>query len=324
MSINGMQNTNVGQYCELFELDLRPISFDMPSVAIITAGTVSTNGYYYITGIDLLAAGLLPGSIITVSGFVDPSANATYAEINTITTTTISNDTFTLKLHNILSIEVSAAVSIVKYPTLLHHFTTAVMPDRSPIVWHGASYQPFPIEAEGFEVSSEGALPTPIIRISNVSRFFSALVPKVGDFVGAKIRRTRTLIEHTDNGINPDPTAHFPIDDYVVNRMVKNNAIMIEWELASAMDQEGRKIPGRQCFRDTCTYVYRQWNSKTATFDYHTANACPYTAGTYFTKNDVSTAAPNLDQCSHQVSGCVARFGNSELPFRGFPGLQMA
>ena len=42
--------------------------------------------------------------------------------------------------------------------------------DGIAISFGGVSYTPVPVEAEGFEWSGKGALPTPRLRVSNVTR----------------------------------------------------------------------------------------------------------------------------------------------------------
>jgi lambda family phage minor tail protein L len=99
-----------------------------------------------------------------------------------------------------------------------------------------------------------------------------------------------------------------------------HNKRIIEWQLSSAIDQQGVTLPGRQVLRDTCTHTYRSFNTVTQTFDYSNAT-CPYTGALSFGLDDAPSGASG-DICSKQLSGCKKRFGNNgNLPTRAFPGV---
>lgn len=68
-----------------------------------------------------------------------------------------------------------------------------------PVVWQGNTYQPFPIESEGFDISTKGSLPRPKIRVANVNGMFSAEIRKNDDLVGCKIIRKRTFGRYLDD-----------------------------------------------------------------------------------------------------------------------------
>jgi phage-related protein len=69
---------------------------------------------------------------------------------------------------------------------------------RASIVWQGVTYNPWPVEASGFEFSGRGQLPTPHIKLANIGGLASALVVAYGDLVGAKITRKRTFAKYID------------------------------------------------------------------------------------------------------------------------------
>lgn len=65
-------------------------------------------------------------------------------------------------------------------------------PQQSSIYWQGEEYSLRPIQAEGFEMTGQGAQPMPTLFVGNVGWFITALVLYVEDLVGAKLIRHRT------------------------------------------------------------------------------------------------------------------------------------
>lgn len=193
--------------------------------------------------------------------------------------------------------------------------------DGQPVVFATNSYPPIPIEADGFEWKGDGPAPSPRLRIGNVDLVMTGLVQQFNDLIGATVTRTRTLKRFLDGQPDADPSAMFPPDVFRIERKSSQNKLFIEWELAAAMDQEGRKVPGRQITR-TCTQRYRVWNPDTETFDYSEAT-CPYIGANSFDRNGNSVVNGADDVCGKQlITGCEVRFGeNAILPFRGFPGV---
>lgn len=183
--------------------------------------------------------------------------------------------------------------------------------------FNGYTYQPVPIDAQGFKWDGQGTLPAPTLTLSIMDPALSSLIRQADDLVGAPIRRIRTYRRYLDDGISPDPEATFPIDDYIIERKTKHNSVVAEFELSVSFDQRGKKIPGRQVIRDTCTHSYRRWNG--TEFEYHNVT-CPYSGRSYFNKAGYSTVVPGQDECGKRLSDCEKRFGNSALPFAGFPG----
>lgn len=204
----------------------------------------------------------------------------------------------------------------------VYYFVSSIWEDNQ-IVFGGHTYIPLPILAEGFEVSGRGAIPQPTITLANVKKLPGQLAKTYNNLLGAKVSRLRTFRKYLDNGSAPDAFSYFRPDIFFVNRMKKMNKRLVEWELASPMDQEGRQLPKRVVLRDICRWRYRVYTGTGPDgFDY-TKATCPYTGDTYFTKNGLATSNPALDQCSKRLAdGCEARYGEgSELPFGGFPGV---
>lgn len=188
-----------------------------------------------------------------------------------------------------------------------------------PIWWQGVRYEPFPIEAEGFEQSSTGgSLPRPTLRASNIGGFLGAYVRAMRDALGAKLTRRRTLGKYLDarnyTAGNPtaDPNAGFPDDIFYVARKKNENAIFIEMELAVKFDVAGIKLPRRQVIAGTCQWVYR-------------SPECTYAGPPVQDINGNFTADFKLDQCRKTLDACKARFGQTGvLPTSAFPASLLA
>lgn len=192
------------------------------------------------------------------------------------------------------------------------------------IVFDGHSYYPLDFEASGYEWNGQGSLPTPKIKIANTTLILSSAVLEFKDLLGARLIRMRTFDRFLDGEPDADPTAIFPLDIYTVERKTAHNKVFIEWELSAAMDQYGKKLPGREVLRDACTHRYRVYDETAPVlnpFDYERAT-CPYVAQSYFDETGDSVDRPIQDKCGKRLSDCKLRFGeNSELPTRAFPGV---
>lgn len=187
------------------------------------------------------------------------------------------------------------------------------------LVWAGNSYMRFPVEAEGFEYSGNGQLPRPKIRVSNILGTITAiLVALPNGLEGAKLTRIRTLARYLDavnfpGNVNPygtpDPTAALPAEVFYIDRKTVESRDAVEFELASAFDLAGVRIPKRQCISNICQWEYR-------------STECGYVGSNYFDENDASVGSIGLDVCGKRLSSCKVRFGqNAELPYGGFPGI---
>lgn len=198
----------------------------------------------------------------------------------------------------------------------ISHFHSGTNNNGQPIVWQGVTYQPLPIESEGFDISAQGTLPTPKIRVANIQGLFSALSLELGDLVGSKIIRKRTFGRYLDavnfkGGVNPeaDPTQGYPDQLWFVNRKVSEDRYVIEWELSSAFDLMGVKLPFGQIIKNSCRWRYR-------------SAECGWGGG-FFTKDDKPTSDPNMDRCGKRIASCECRFGQDQpLPYGGFAGAQ--
>lgn len=184
----------------------------------------------------------------------------------------------------------------------------------SPVVWQGNTYSPMPIEASGFEVTGSGSLPRPNLKVANITGVLGTLVRSLDDLIGAKVTRKRTMKRYLDavnfSAGNPveDPNQYYPDEVFFINRKVSENKVFIEFELASALDVQGIKLPRRQVIQNMCSWVYR-------------SSECGYAGGAVANINDIPTSDINQDACGKRLGSCKMRFGQyAELPIGSYPG----
>lgn len=181
------------------------------------------------------------------------------------------------------------------------------------IVWQGYTYSRFPIQIQGFEKASGGALPRPVASMSNIEGYMAAYARDCGYFLGAKIRRKRTFARFLDAvnfpGGNPeaDPNQFIMDEVWVIDRKANETPALLEFELAASIDMVGSTLPRRQMIQSCCTWTYR-------------SPTCGYAGGPVADENGLATADPNKDKCGKRLSDCKLRFGTGILPYGGFPG----
>jgi len=182
-----------------------------------------------------------------------------------------------------------------------------------PVVWQGQTYQPMPVEVEGFDISGRGQLPRPKIRVANINGLISEVLAQV-DIVGAKLTRRRTFAKYLDAVNFPDgnpgadPTAEFPLDIFYIDRKTAETPVLIEFELASSFDLAGVKLPKRQIVQNSCPWKYRD------------DEECGYQGPPVADQLDAPTSNPALDKCGKRLESCKLRWGEEAiLPYGGFP-----
>lgn len=190
------------------------------------------------------------------------------------------------------------------------------------LVFNGVTYNAIDIVASGFLFDGKGSFPQPKLQISNVGNLAASMIIAYGDLLGCTLTRIRTFAKFLDDGSEPDPDKMFPPDIYTIDQKTKHTKRYIELTLASQLDQNGRRLPRRQCFRDYCTHSYRFFNPTTGDFDYTTAS-CPYVGAAMFDENGEAVGSKQQDKCGRRITDCKARFGaTAVLPTRAFPGMR--
>ena len=115
------------------------------------------------------------------------------------------------------------------------------------------TYQAFPVESEGWEIRGTGSLPRPTVRFANINQYWSANLSNFDDLVGAKVIRRRTLEKY----LGTNPPVEFNRDVYFIERKAAETPLMVEFELTSAFDTQGVKLPRRAIIAARCPWKYK-------------------------------------------------------------------
>ena len=143
--------------------------------------------------------------------------------------------------------------------TTVYRFTNTKNELGNDIVWQGNTYTAIPLKAEGYEANGQGTLPRPSISVSNLLGTFTSLIALLPDGLeGCKVTRTRTLSKYLDavnftggSNSDEDPTSYFrPRDIYFIDRKSMENRDVISYEMCSAFDLAGVRLPKRQILPD--------------------------------------------------------------------------
>jgi len=184
------------------------------------------------------------------------------------------------------------------------------------IWWQGQEYGAWPIEASGFERTSDQP-PSPRLRVGNVDGRIGALCLMFDDLVGARIIRRQTLVKYLDSANfadgNPtaDPDEHFQDEIWFIERKASEDFETVEFELTTAIDLNGEQLPGRQIVAGNCGWIIRGG---------YRGPYCGYNGPAVADADDNPTDDPSRDQCGGRLKSCKLRFGeNNPLPYGGFP-----
>ena len=184
------------------------------------------------------------------------------------------------------------------------------------IWWQGQEYGAWPIEASGFERTSDQP-PSPRLKVGNVDGRIGALCLLFDDLVGARIIRRQTLVKYLDAANfadgNPtaDPNEHFQDDIWFIERKASEDFETVEFELTTAIDLNGEQLPGRQIVAGNCGWIIRGG---------YRGPYCGYNGPAVADADDNPTDDPSRDQCGGRLKSCKLRFGeNNPLPYGGFP-----
>lgn len=202
------------------------------------------------------------------------------------------------------------------------YYFTPQTENNSAIVFNGITYLPLPVEITGMEITGDGRLPRPRLKVANVGLTFVGLINYCNDAIGCKVTRTRTFRKYIDGHSGADSNAKFPADVFYIEQKISQNKFQIEWELVSPIDIGNKKIPRGQVL-NTCSHFYRMYVD--GLFDY-THATCPYAGSSYF-KSDgtITITTASNDNCGKRLSDCELRYPlkTDQLPFKGFPGIGM-
>lgn len=168
----------------------------------------------------------------------------------------------------------SASDTLFNYDSGVFRFHNNIKLSGTSLWWRGMEYVALPVQIDGFETTSKGTLPTPKLRLSvnesgvNLLATLKEKMYQMGDLVGAKVTRIRTFLKYLDaknyletilpgQTFEPDSNVELPRDVYYIDRKSGENKFVLEFELASLLDIEGIKLPGRLVNATKCLHRYR-------------------------------------------------------------------
>jgi len=201
-------------------------------------------------------------------------------------------------------------------------------------LFNGQVYSPWGISTSGFKASTTGSNSRPSMTVGNLGQVWTPILKLYKNMIGAKVTRIRTLAKFLDTGATPDPNQKVE-EVYFINTKTAENSEIVEWELASGMDVEDAKLPGRTMIANICSWVYRKDGQAPDPL-----HECPWPRtdpAKYFDIDGNSTGVLADDDCGKTLSDCQSRYGfttitlpivgavkvsSAPLPFSGFPGLR--
>lgn len=179
-----------------------------------------------------------------------------------------------------------------------------------PIVWQGQQFDPWPVQADGFEMSGTSKQPTPSLRLANLEGFITALCLSFNDLTGAQLTRHRTLAKYLDGQPEADPNEHFPADVWLIERKTEEDNEAIQFEMSSLLDFQGQQLPRRQIIANTCSWL---------TIGGYRGPYCGYNGPPVADEFDIITTDASKDKCGGLVRSCKLRFGEfNELNYGSF------
>jgi lambda family phage minor tail protein L len=181
------------------------------------------------------------------------------------------------------------------------------------VSFEGQEYAAIGCESEGFDLIGQGPIPTPQLTVSNIGRVVSTWLTQCKTdpnyrLEGTTVKRRITLRQFLDGGDNENASIkEFPYQIFVIEQLVSETYLAVQFRLGSSFDVEGVTLPARPLLR-SCSWLYR-------------SAECGY-LGSGYTLNNIPTTNSVFDQCAKTLTACETRFGTAvDLPFGGAPGL---
>ena len=138
-------------------------------------------------------------------------------------------------------------------PGVFAYFTSAIDEDLSSIQFRDVggtirTYTPIPIELEGFDVQSDGAIARPTMTVANIESTFKDALGGLGfeDLIGKRLTRRTTQEKYlVGNTGDSTPPVEFPSVSYIIDRLASRSVMNVVFELAAPFDLAGIKLPRR-------------------------------------------------------------------------------
>tara|TARA_R100001443_G_scaffold39039_1_gene52484 strand:- start:18414 stop:19601 length:1188 start_codon:yes stop_codon:yes gene_type:complete len=155
------------------------------------------------------------------------------------------------------------------------YFTSAIDNDLTSIQFRDTSgsiktYTPIPIQLEGFDISSDGAISRPKMTVANIESTFKDALGGLGfeDLIGRRITRRTTQEKYlAGEAGDSTPPVEFPSITYVIDRIASKSILGVTFELAAPFDLAGIKLPRRVVIGGACPWKYQGASSTLAEAD---------------------------------------------------------
>lgn len=168
-----------------------------------------------------------------------------------------------------------------------------------PLTWQGRQYEPYPIQAQDFEMSGKGPSPRVSLVVSNLFGLVTGMAEDLQSLVGASVVRHqvyRTFLDavnFSDGNPDADPEQE-AVARYRVEQLSDLTTSTATFILASPTETDGSVFPGRIMLAEICTWDYR-------------GEDCGYNGPPVADEFDKPTADPMKDKCSKCPNACKMR-----------------
>lgn len=184
------------------------------------------------------------------------------------------------------------------------------------------------VQVTGFQKNSDGSAVQPVMMIPNVDKGGTALLATYGGLVGCRVTKRMTFkafLDFLDDGVTPNPNAdsgtQFMPEIWYIEQKTDHTRQFIKFNLKALTELNGKMLPNRRIWKDTCERTYRVWDANANAFNY-TNITCPYTDAAMYDEFGNVTTDPTKDKCGMDYKNCVLRFKDATLPGWFFPGVQ--
>ncbi|EJY5232546.1 phage minor tail protein L [Salmonella enterica] len=168
-----------------------------------------------------------------------------------------------------------------------------------PLTWQGRQYEPYPIQAQDFEMTGKGTSPRPNLVVFNMFGLVTGMAEDLQSIIGASVVRHQVYRKFLDavNFVEGNPDAdpeQEAVARYSVEQLSELTTSTATFVLASPVETDGSVFPGRIMLAEICTFDYR-------------GEECGYNGPPVADEFDKPTADPVKDKCSHCMKGCTMR-----------------
>lgn len=161
-------------------------------------------------------------------------------------------------LIDLFSLELPNGNNLYFHPGLNENLASITFRDaESP--YEVRTYEPFPVEIEGMELSADGAAKRPTLTIANIGLNFNSILQgyEIKDLIGQRITRRQTLRKYLADESTATPPIEMTNMTYIIDRISAETSTSISFEVAVVYDLEGIKLPRRVAVGKFCSWMYQ-------------------------------------------------------------------